>query len=83
VLAKGPAGASSVPGGEQGSCVEHLCPESWTHAAVAKLENCGMLCGMGNKDKGRREVKKPKKQVPKPEPSRPAVTFVDKPTGPS
>jgi hypothetical protein len=35
---------------------------------------------MGNKDKGRREVKKPKKQVPKPEPNRPAITFVNKPT---
>jgi hypothetical protein len=38
---------------------------------------------MGNKDKGRREVKKPKKKVPKPEPNRPAITFVDKPAGPS
>jgi hypothetical protein len=46
-------------------------------------QNCGILYGMGNKDKGRREVKKPKKQVPKPEPSRPAITFVNKPTGTS
>jgi hypothetical protein len=35
---------------------------------------------MGNKDARRREVKKPKKKVPKPEPNRPAITFVNKPT---
>jgi len=44
---------------------------------------CGILCGMGNKDARRREVKKPKKKVPKPEPNRPAITFVNKPTDPS
>ena len=51
--------------------------------AVAKSKNCGILCGMGNKDARRREVKKPKKKVPKPEPNRPAITFVNKPTDPS
>lgn len=29
---------------------------------------CGKLCTMGNKDAHRREVKKPKKQKPKPQP---------------
>jgi hypothetical protein len=57
--------------------------DSQTLATVAKLQNCGMLYGMGNKDRGNREVKKPKKKVPKPEPSRPAITFVNKPTGSS
>src|ERR1700693_1101607 len=42
------------------------------------LRNCGMLWGMGNKDARRREVKQPKKKPPKPEPSRPAITFVNK-----
>jgi hypothetical protein len=38
---------------------------------------------MGNKDARRREVKKPKKKTPKPEPNRPAITFVNKTSGPS
>jgi hypothetical protein len=37
---------------------------------------------MGNKDKGRREVKKPKKKTPKAEPGRPAIAFVNKVSGP-
>ncbi len=57
--------------------------DSQSVAAVAKLENCGILFGMGNKDARRREVKKPKKKVPKPEPTRAPITFVNKPTTPS
>jgi hypothetical protein len=38
---------------------------------------------MGNKDARRREVKKPKKKTPKPEPNRPAITFVNKTSGPA
>jgi hypothetical protein len=38
---------------------------------------------MGNKDARRREVKQPKKKPPKPEPSRPAITFVNKTSEPS
>jgi len=48
-----------------------------------QAQNCGILCGMGNKDARKREVKKPKKKPPKPEPSRPAITFVNKTSEPS
>ncbi len=34
------------------------------------MASCGNLARMGNRDKGRREAKKPKKQVPKPGPTR-------------
>ncbi len=47
-------------------------------AAVSKLWHAGK---MGNKDKGRREVKKPKKKTPKAEPGRPAIAFVNKVSG--
>jgi hypothetical protein len=61
----------------------HFPPDRQIRLTVAKSKNCGILCGMGNKDARRREVKKPKKKVPKPEPNRPAITFVNKPSTPS
>jgi hypothetical protein len=69
---------SALPDG-----VAHF-PLDWqTRLTVAKYKNCGILWGMGNKDARRREVKKPKKKAPKPEPNRPAITFVNKPSTPS
>ena len=39
-----------------------------SRSAIRRHHTCGKLLDMGNKDAHRREVKKPKKQKPKPQP---------------
>ena len=48
---------------------------------MARLATCGKLFAMGNKDRGNREKKKPKKAAP-PKVYQPTVTTINKPTAP-
>jgi hypothetical protein len=48
---------------------------------LASLATCGKLLAMGNKDRGNREKKKPKKAAP-PKVYQPTVTTINKPTAP-
>ena len=55
--------------------MQGLC-EIW---AFPQARDCGILSGMGSKDKGRKETKKAPKPKPKPEPGRKRELFTPAP----
>jgi hypothetical protein len=56
--------------------------EGLNFQAIASLQDCGIISDMGNKDSRRREIKKPKKKIPKPTAAPAASVVRQAPTRP-